>query len=53
MQGLMFLLMVACLAYNAYGVIEVGPANASTMQWVATGLMAVFVAMSIIRMLKR
>lgn len=44
-------LTVAFLGYNVYGIMSVGVAHASTMQWVATIVMLVFVVLRVVRML--
>ncbi len=43
-------IMIAVLGYNTYGIMQVGIERASTMQWVATVVMVVFVVLRIIRM---
>lgn len=53
MQFGILALMVGVLAYNIYGVLQVGVERATTMQWAATGIMALFVTLRIGRMLTR
>lgn len=52
-NGLILILMIGVLIFNAYGIMQVGIDNASTMQWAATGLMAVFVAIRLFQMARR
>lgn len=42
--------MIGCAIYNVYGIIQVGPAHASNMQWGVSVLMIVLVAARIFRM---
>ena len=50
MQVATLLLMIGALAFNVYGILAVGAANASVMQWSAAGLMATFVVVRLIQM---
>lgn len=43
-------LMIAAAAYNVYGIVQVGPENASSVQWLFAGVMIVLVVARIIRM---
>lgn len=53
MQVAVLLLMIGALGFNAYGILQVGPANASSMQWAATGIMLVFVVIRVFQMMRR
>jgi len=42
--------MIGCAIYNVYGIIQVGPDNASGMQWGVSVIMIVLVVARIFRM---
>ncbi len=47
MNTLSFILMFAVMIWNFYGIYQVGIENASTVQWIISGAMVLFVVRGI------
>jgi len=49
MNSINFLIMIAVLCWNIFGILQTGIAQASAVQWILTGLMFGFVVRGIIQ----
>jgi len=52
MNTLSFILMFAVMIWNFYGIFQVGVENASTVQWILSGVMLAFVVRGIFQRLQ-